>query len=80
MLQGQFVGQGGRRFSPVCYITDAFPASLYLVRKFVNDFESSIIANASVGGDNCHRGAVVGALLGAGARSRSDICLSSATP
>ncbi|MEC7280806.1 MAG: ADP-ribosylglycohydrolase family protein, partial [Verrucomicrobiota bacterium] len=29
------------------------------------DFSAGIIANAYCGGDNCHRGAVVGALLGA---------------
>jgi ADP-ribosyl-[dinitrogen reductase] hydrolase len=57
----------GRRVSPACYIADAFPASLYLAWKYAGDFEAGIIANTSVGGDNCHRGAVVGALLGAAA-------------
>lgn len=57
----------GRRVSPACYIADAFPASLYLAWKYADDFEAGIIANANVGGDNCHRGAVVGALLGAAA-------------
>ncbi len=55
----------GHRISPACYIADAFPASLYLAWKYADDFEAGIIANTSVGGDNCHRGAVVGALLGA---------------
>jgi ADP-ribosylglycohydrolase len=55
----------GERLSPACYIEDAFPASLYLAWKYAGDFDSGIIANANVGGDNCHRGAVVGALLGA---------------
>jgi ADP-ribosylglycohydrolase len=41
------------------------PASLYLVWKYSDDFTAGIIANAMVGGDNCHRGAVVGSLLGA---------------
>jgi ADP-ribosylglycohydrolase len=57
----------GRRVSPACYIADAFPASLYLAWKYADDFEGGIIANANVGGDNCHRGAVVGALLGGAA-------------
>ncbi len=57
----------GRRVSPACYIADAFPASLYLAWKYADDFEAGIIANTNVGGDNCHRGAVVGALLGAAA-------------
>jgi len=57
----------GHRVSPACYIEDAFPASLYLAWKYAGDFEAGVIANTNVGGDNCHRGAVVGALLGAGA-------------
>ena len=55
----------GHRVSPACYIADAFPASLYLAWKYAGDFEGGVIANTNVGGDNCHRGAVVGALLGA---------------
>jgi len=55
----------GSRFSPACYIADAMPASLYLVWKYHRDFPAGIIANAMVGGDNCHRGAVVGSILGA---------------
>ena len=54
----------GRRLSPACYIPDAFPAALYLAWKYADDFSAGIIANARVGGDSCHRGAVVGALLG----------------
>lgn len=56
----------GKRVSPACYIEDAFPASLYLAWKYAGDFSAGICANAQVGGDNCHRGVVVGALLGAG--------------
>jgi ADP-ribosylglycohydrolase len=55
----------GKRLSTACYLQDAFPASLYLAWKYAGDFESGILANANLGGDNCHRGAVVGALLGA---------------
>lgn len=55
----------GSVFSPACYIDQAFPASLYLAWKYHEDFSAGIIANAMVGGDNCHRGAVVGSLLGA---------------
>ena len=54
----------GRRLSPACYIPDAFPAALYLAWKYADDFSAGIRANAQVGGDSCHRGAVVGALLG----------------
>ncbi len=55
----------GRRLSPACYIDDAFPAALYLAWKYAEDFEAAVVANAMVGGDNCHRAGVVGALLGA---------------
>lgn len=48
-------------------IADAasMPASLYLAWKYHDDFDAAITANAMVGGDNCHRGAVVGELVGA---------------
>jgi ADP-ribosyl-[dinitrogen reductase] hydrolase len=55
----------GERFSPACYIAESMPASLYLAWKYHDGFDAGIIANAMVGGDNCHRGAVVGSLLGA---------------
>lgn len=54
----------GKRLSPACYIRESFPASLYLAWKYHENFDGGIIANAMVGGDSCHRGAVVGALLG----------------
>jgi len=57
----------GRHLSSACYLADAFPASLYLAWKYADDFEGGIISNTNLGGDNCHRGAVVGALLGASA-------------
>lgn len=54
----------GQRLSPACYIPDAFPSALYLSWKYSDDFSAGICANAEVGGDSCHRGAVVGGLLG----------------
>jgi len=54
----------GTILSPACYIDQSFPASLYLAWKYHDDFRSGITANALVGGDSCHRGAVVGSLLG----------------
>jgi len=55
----------GRHVSPACYIRESFPASLYLAWKYADDFEAAVVANTMVGGDNCHRGAVIGALVGA---------------
>jgi hypothetical protein len=40
-------------------------ASPYLVWKYHHDFEGGILANPMVGGDNWHRGAMVGSLLAA---------------
>lgn len=55
----------GRLLSPACYIDQSLPAVLYLAARYADDFEAALIANANVGGDNCHRGAVLGAILGA---------------
>jgi ADP-ribosylglycohydrolase len=38
---------------------------LYLAARYTDDFEAALVANTNAGGDNCHRGAVLGALLGA---------------
>lgn len=55
----------GGILSPACYIDQAFPAALYLAWKYHDQFDAGIIANAMLGGDNCHRGAVVGSILAA---------------
>ena len=55
----------GGVLSPACYIDQSFPAMLYLAARYSENIEAALIANANVGGDNCHRGAVLGALLGA---------------
>lgn len=54
----------GERFSTACYIAEAMPAALYLAWKYEKDFVGGVIANANLGGDNCHRGVVVGGILG----------------
>jgi ADP-ribosyl-[dinitrogen reductase] hydrolase len=55
----------GGVLSPACYLEDSFPASLYLAWKYADDLEAALVVNANLGGDNCHRGIVVGALVGA---------------
>jgi ADP-ribosylglycohydrolase len=55
----------GGMYSPACYIEDSFPSVLYLAARYHQDFEAALIANTNVGGDNCHRGAVLGTLMGA---------------
>ena len=53
-----------RHFSSACYVDFAVPATLYLALKYQNDPQQALIANTMCGGDNCGRGAVLGALLG----------------
>ena len=55
----------GGRLSPACYIDQSFPVVLYLATRYPDDFEAALIANTNAGGDNSHRGAVLGAILGA---------------
>jgi len=55
----------GEVLTPACYLPDSFTAALFFVWKYQNDFAEGIMANALAGGDNAHRGAVTGALLGA---------------
>lgn len=54
----------GGMLSPACYIDQSFPAVLYLAARYASDFEEALVANTNVGGDNCHRGAILGAILG----------------
>jgi ADP-ribosylglycohydrolase len=54
----------GGLFSSACYIDGAWPGLLYLAYKYVDQPEVALLANANLGGDNCHRGAVLGILLG----------------
>ncbi|MGF1448302.1 MAG: ADP-ribosylglycohydrolase family protein [Opitutales bacterium] len=48
---------------PLC--EEAIPLILYLAIKYHADPELALATNASLGGDNAHRGAILGALLGA---------------
>ena len=63
----------GRVLSPACYIPDAFPAALFLAWRHAADFRAGVCSNAQVGGDNCHRGAVVGSLLAPAAGIPEDL-------
>jgi len=54
----------GRLYSSACYISDSWPVVLYLAYKYHRDPWLALRVNANLGGDNVHRGAVLGALLG----------------
>lgn len=44
---------------------DAMPLSLFIALKHADSFEEAIATNATLGGDACHRGSLVGLMLGA---------------
>lgn len=54
----------GGRYSHACYIDGAWPAALYLAYRYADRPLDGLQANAELGGDNVHRGAVSGVLLG----------------
>ncbi|MEM6277974.1 MAG: ADP-ribosylglycohydrolase family protein [Verrucomicrobiota bacterium] len=55
----------GPVFSPACYVSESVPGTLFLAAKYHDLPEEGLIANTNLGGDNVHRGAILGALLGA---------------
>ncbi|KAM9766598.1 uncharacterized protein ACNS7B_015500 isoform 1-T2 [Menidia menidia] len=49
-----------------CYNRGALSSLFYLAHEFHDDLRGGILANTNCGGENCNRGAALGALLGAG--------------
>lgn len=54
----------GSIFSSACYISDAWPVVLYFAYKYRHNPWQGLLANTNVGGDNVHRGMVLGTMLG----------------
>jgi len=52
-------------FATACYPEHGLPLLLYLATKYNFDFEASLLANSNAGGDNVHRGMILGMLVGA---------------
>ncbi len=52
----------GRKYSIACYIDGAWPGILYLAARYLNESKQALIANTNLGGDNVHRGAVLGVI------------------
>jgi ADP-ribosylglycohydrolase len=52
-------------FATACYPEHGLPLLLYFARAHNMDMETALLANANAGGDNVHRGMVLGILLGA---------------
>jgi len=42
-----------------------YPSLIHFASKYADNFEKAVLANANCGGENVHRGCVLGALLGA---------------
>ena len=66
----------GMRYAPsasrqdqmtACYLQQSFPPALDMMAKYVpeGDAWTGLVANANVGGENVHRGNILGAILGA---------------
>ena len=54
----------GGHYSSACYIDGAWPGLLYLASKYHAAPSAGLLSNANLGGDNAHRGAVLGVLFG----------------
>ncbi|MEA3371179.1 MAG: ADP-ribosylglycohydrolase family protein, partial [Campylobacterota bacterium] len=53
------------RFATACYPEHGLPLILYFLYKNSFDFTASLLDNANAGGDNVHRGMILGLLAGA---------------
>lgn len=54
----------GGRFSLACYIEDSWPSVCWLALRYGDDPAQALRCNANLGGENAHRGAVLGSLCG----------------
>lgn len=54
----------GGKYSSACYISDSWPCMLYLAARYQPDTDAALLANTNAGGENAHRGAVLGSIVG----------------
>ena len=59
----------GRIYSLACYITDSWPSVCFLAARYHNDVPRALLTNTNLGGENAHRGSVLGTLVGMAAGS-----------
>lgn len=59
-------------FATACYPEHGLPLSMYLARAHDASVRESLLANANAGGDNVHRGMILGMLVGAATDSVPD--------
>jgi len=46
-------------------LPSSYPSLIHFAGKYAENFEEALLANANCGGENVHRGCVLGAVLGA---------------
>jgi ADP-ribosylglycohydrolase len=54
----------GRMYSLACYISDSWPSVCYLAARYHDDPGKALLTNTNLGGENAHRGSVLGTLVG----------------
>ncbi len=54
----------GRTYSLACYISDSWPSVCYLAARYHDDPGKALRTNTNLGGENAHRGSVLGTLVG----------------
>lgn len=54
----------GHKYSLACYITDSWPSVCYLAAKYYKNPKKALLTNTNLGGENAHRGSVLGTLVG----------------
>jgi ADP-ribosylglycohydrolase len=54
----------GGTYSTACYLDSSWPSLLFLSHKYADDPTRALLANANLGGDNVHRGAIIGIITG----------------
>jgi len=55
----------GGHWSTACYISDSWPSVCWLAARHTDDIDRALRVNTNLGGENAHRGAVLGTLIGA---------------
>lgn len=54
----------GNKYSLACYITDSWPSVCYLASKYYKNPKKALLTNTNLGGENAHRGSVLGTIVG----------------
>lgn len=54
----------GTLYEKSCGIENSWPSLLYLAYKYNTQPKAALLANTHVGGENCHRGSVLGVIMG----------------